>query len=100
MPVEHPIQPPSPRAELWIEEWAMPAFKVHLSWEDYVTATSHNYPLDPILGDFYVAYDEEQRDEYVRWCERTGRMPQYCMFIDDYGNTDDDPGAGSSNDVL
>ena len=99
VPVEHPIQPQSPRAELWIEEWAIPAFKVHLSWEDYVTATSQNYPLDPTLGDFYVAYDEEQRDEYFEWCRHIGRMARYCMFEDEFEFEDDNPGAGSSSDA-
>ena len=63
-------------------------------------AKSRNYPLDPTLGDFYVAYDEEQRDEHVRWCKRTGWMPRCRMFSDGCENEGDDPGTGSSNDPL
>ena len=53
-------------------------------------AAARNYPLDPTIGDFYVAYDVEQRDEYVAWCRRTGRVARFRMF------EDDDPNDGSS----
>ena len=54
-----------------------------------MTATARNYPVD----------DDEQRDEYIAWCRRTGRMARFCMFEDELEFEDDNPGAGSSSDA-